>query len=262
MADTIEVWGETAIGRDHMENQDVIFFPGSGRDPLDEGLIAARGRLLAVASGRGGPGIGRPAGLAAVAALVPAYYSGQDDAATGLRRAVAEAGAAVIETGRPAVAALTAAVIAGDRLHLAYAGGGRAYRLRNGIVEALIGGEDEAARLPIAPGHRQPAFPTAIRLQDGDRVWLCSDALGAALTDDDWRRVLAQGQPRRVASRPIALAREREATGDLSVIVAHAGRAPRFSRAQVAALLALGVVAAGAVAWLVWEVWRWSQMGG
>lgn len=261
----IEIWGESAIGRDRMENQDTIFFPGAGRDPLGEEEIAARGYLLAIAAGRGESGIGRPAGRAAVAALVPAYYGGRDSAADGLRRAVAEADAAVAARGDPATAGLIAAVIAGDTLHLAQAGGGRAYRLRDGVVELLTGGPSAnggPAKLPTRPDGPSPEFSLPIPLLPGDRVWLCSDGLAAALSDDDWRRLLAQGRPQRVATRPIDLARERISPGDLSLIVAEARPGGALSRAQLIVLGLLGVLAAGAVGWFLWELLRGLPAGG
>jgi len=57
----------------------------------------------------------------------------------------------------------------------------------------------------------------------------------------------------------VALAHERGAGGDVSVIVAFLRPAPRFSRAQMGVLLALGSAALAALFWLAWELWRWGS---
>jgi serine/threonine protein phosphatase PrpC len=74
--------------------------------------------------------------------------------------------------------------------------------------------------------------------------------------------VAEQRAPREAAARLIALARERGATDDASVVAAFVRAAPWLGRGQTAALLALGATAVGAVGWLVWEALRYWQGGG
>ena len=76
----IDIWGETTAD-DGATSAEAIFFPGAGRDPLSDELMAVRGHLLAVAGGAAG----RAAARAFIAALVPAYYAGGGGAG-GLRR--------------------------------------------------------------------------------------------------------------------------------------------------------------------------------
>ena len=104
----VDIWGETTAG-DGALSQEAIFFPGAGLDPLSDELLVAHGSLLAVV---GGPA-GRAAAREFIAALVPAYYAG-GGGADGLRRAVANAEAAVPD---PAALAFVAVVLAGDTLY-------------------------------------------------------------------------------------------------------------------------------------------------
>ncbi len=242
----IDIWGETAAD-DGATAAEVIFFPGAGRDPLSEELIAARGHLLAVAGGAGG----RAAARAFIAALVPAYYAA-GGGAEGLRRAVADAEAAVAD---PATLDFVAAAIAGDSLYLARAGGGRAYRVREAGVDPL-------ARATAPTAVTGPAFSLAVPLRAGDRVVLCSAAPAAAIGDGrPLAYVAEQRAPREAAARLIALARERGATGDVSIVVAFVRGAPALGRGRLAVLLALGVAALTAVGWLAWELFRFWQVG-
>lgn len=239
----IDIWGETTAD-DGAVPEEVIFFPGAGRDPLSDETIAARGHLLVVAGGAAG----RAAARHFIAALVPAYYTGQGGGAT-LRRATETAAA---EVAQPDALDYVAAAIAGDDLYLARAGGGRAYRVRGASVDPL-------ARA-TAPAGAQPAFSLAVPLRPGDRLVVCSAAAAGALGDGRaLSHVGEQRSPREAAARVIALARERGATGDMSVVAAFVSAAPRLRRGQLVALLVLGAVALCALAWLAWELWRyWS----
>ncbi len=242
----IDIWGETEAA-DGATPAEAIFFPGAGRDPLSEDLMAARGYLLAVAGGAAG----RAAARSFIAALVPAYYAG-GGGADGLRRAVADAEAAVAD---PAALDFVAAAIADSHLYLARAGGGRAYRVR-------AAGVDPLARATAPAGMAGPAFSLAVPLHDGDRVVLCSAAPAAALGDGrPLAYVAEQRAPREAVARLIALAHERGAAGDVSVVVAFVRDAPLLGRGQALTLLALGVAALAAVGWLVWELFRFWQVG-
>jgi len=145
-----------------------------------------------------------------------------------------------------------AVALADGNLFLARMGGGRAYRVRGANVDPLT-------RATAAVG-AQPAYSLAVPLQPGDRVVLCSEATATAVGDG---RVLShiaeQRTPREAVARLVALAHERGAGGDVSVIVAFLRPAPRFSRAQMGVLLALGSAALAALFWLAWELWRWGS---
>lgn len=235
----VDTWGQTEAG-DGIASQEALF-PAPGRDPLGDDVIAARGHLLAVAGGAAG----RAAARAFIAALVPAYYASEGGAA-GLRRAVAEAEAAVAES---AGLDYLAAVLANDNLYLARAGGARAYRVRGASVDPLT--------RATAPAGSRAAFSLAVPLRAGDRVVLCSAAPAEAIGDGRLLgHMAAQRSSREAAARLVALARERGATGDVSVVVAFVGAAPRLTRGQAMTLLALGVAAVAAVGWLVWEMVR------
>ena len=242
----IDIWGET-VAENGATSEEVIFFPGAGRDPLSEELIAARGHLLAVAGGADG----RAAARAFIAALVPAYYAA-GGGAEGLRRAVADGEAAVAD---PVGLEFVAAAIAGDSLYLARAGGGRAYRVRDAGVDPL-------ARATAPTAVAGPTFSLGVPLRAGDRVVLCSAAPAAAIGDGrPLAYVAEQRAPREATTRLIALARERGAAGDVSVVVAFVRDAPALGRGRVAALLALAAAAVAAVGWLAWELFRFWQAG-
>ena len=243
----VDIWGETT-GGDGVPAQEAIFFPGAGLDPLSDELLAARGSLLAVAGGTGG----RAAAREFIAALVPAYYTG-GGGADGLRRAVANAEAVVPD---PAALEFVAVTLADNTLYLARAGGGRAYRVRGETVDPL-------ARATAPAAMTGPAFSLGVPVRAGDRIVLCSAAAAAAVGDGQLLAYVAeQRAPREAAARLVALARERGATDDVSVVVAFVRAAPWFDRRQAAALLVLGAAAVGAVGWLVWEVLRYWQGAG
>lgn len=236
----VDIWGETTTDAG-MPPQEALFYPGAGRDPLSEAWIAARGHLLVVAGGAG-----REAARDFIAALVPAYYAGHGGAG-GLRQAIDAAEADVA-----APLDYVAVALADGNLFLARMGGGRAYRVRGASVDPLT-------RATAAVG-AQPAYSLAVPLQPGDRVVLCSEAAATAVGDGRALSYMAeQRTPREAVTRLVALAHERGAGGDLSVIVAFLRPAPRFSRAQMGVLLALGIAALVALAWLAWELWRWGS---
>ena len=243
----VDIWGETTSG-DGAPAQEAIFFPGAGLDPLSDELLAARGNLLAVAGGAAG----RAAAREFIAALVLAYYAG-GGGADGLRRAVAKAEAAGPD---PAALEFVAVTLADDTLYLARAGGGRAYRVRGQTVDPL-------ARATAPAAMTGPAFSLGVPVRAGDRIVLCSPAAAAAVGDGQLLAYVAeQRAPREAAVRLLALARERGATEDVSVVVAFVCAAPWFARRQAAALLVLGAAAVGSVGWLVWEALRYWQGAG
>lgn len=268
MNGAVEIWGETVGGRGNPDNRESIFFPRPGEDALDGDVAARHGYLLALATGTAGGASGpaaRRAGQALLSALIPAYYHrGGADTAERLRRAVLEAAdTARGRLAQPAAdATLLAAVIDRDQLYLAQAGGGRAYRLRGETAERLTRDAAPGASGLLRAPDARPDFSLAIPLRDGDRVLLCSDGLAGALDGETLGRVGGRDRPSEAVARLIALAQERGAPGDLSVVIAQIRAVTVMTHAHRAVLLALGALAAILSSWFFWELVRYWRDAG
>ncbi|WP_374689269.1 PP2C family serine/threonine-protein phosphatase [Promineifilum sp.] len=268
MNGAVEIWGETVGGRGHPDNREAIFFPRPGEDVLDGDVAARRGYLLAVVAGNAGGATGpaaRRAGQALLSALIPAYYShGGADTAERLRQAVLEAAHTARERlAQPAAdATLLAALIDRHQLYLAQAGGGRAYRLRGETAERLTRDVAPGTSGLLRDPDARPDFSLMIPLQDGDRLLLCSDGLAGALDDETLGKVGGRDRPSEAVARLIALAQERGAPDDLSIIVAQLRVGAVMTRAHRAVLIALGGIAAILSSWFFWELVRYWRDAG
>lgn len=223
--------GLTHAGRVRRTNEDAI-------------LTDPGGALWAVADGLGGLGHGDVAADIVIDHLArlphpaaPADLDAALDAANAaIRRRAARDGLGQIAS--TAVAAL----VAGDRAHLAWAGDSRAYRARDGGIERLTTdhsvvqelvdlyglGEAEAARHPqahvvtraIGGAERVEVASREAPLAPGDRLLLCSDGLTRCLSDAEIAgRLAAPDPPDALCRALVAAALDRGAPDNVSVIV-------------------------------------------
>ncbi len=202
----IESSGLSIVGPVREDNQDSILLP-------DESLPEIPGSLFAVADGMGGYAHGGMASHLAVETLFSALHENPTDKPEkALRRGVEAANIGIykvaqhIGAGRMGTT-LTAAYIVGNLLHLAHVGDSRAYLARQGKVTCLtadhtVVGDMVRARL-ITPEkvrtHSQRSILTRalgmtlfvqpdveqIRLQNDDRLILCSDGVWSALQEEE-----------------------------------------------------------------------------
>ncbi len=187
-----------------LNNEDAL----GHRLPEDEGPLAARGALFAVADGLGGHAGGEVASQTAIETLLAEYYSPRapHGVEAALRQAVQAANAQVYNRARAADTSLrgmqttlTALVLAGETGYLAHVGDSRAYLLREGTLAQLTGDHSEAAELlrlrlitpEQARDHPRRSVLTRtlgsqltmrpdlsrLRLRAEDRFLLCTDGL-------------------------------------------------------------------------------------
>jgi PPM family protein phosphatase len=188
--------------------------------------------VFAVADGMGGHVAGEVAASTAlepIRALDGRVFSDSDAAADALRTAVVEANETVSRMAadepsyRGMGTTLTAAMLEGQRLHVAHVGDSRAYLLRGGrfsqltddhtLVQHLID-EGQITREEAASHPQRSIITRAIgvspdvdvdsltfELQPGDAVLLCSDGLTGVVDDLQIAEVLADGADAEAALR-------------------------------------------------------------
>ncbi|MDX1600899.1 MAG: PP2C family serine/threonine-protein phosphatase [Anaerolineales bacterium] len=151
---------------------------------------------------------------------------------------------------------VAAALVLGDRLYITYVGDSRIYLQRGDrilqisndhtwVQEALdhkiitreeaedhpqahvlrrhIGGKappepDQRLRVSRHPENPGSADDQGFRLQDGDRLLLCSDGLTDLVKDEEIAAELRQGPPEKSADRLVSLARERGGHDNITVV--------------------------------------------
>jgi len=238
--------GDSRVGREHPENEDVIWTPQN----IPPQLLTQKGYLFILADGVGGYQGGRLASQTAVETLQRSYYANSaEDIETSLRMAVEAANTAVCQqaqaTGYTDMGStVVAAVMYQHRLVVANVGDSRAYVWRKGkglrqlstdhtwvaerLAEGLIN-EEEAAhhqlRHVITRSLGQhPVVEPAVRtlaLRPEDRVLLCCDGIWEVLPKEVLRNCMGRNlPPQRIAQM---LAKEALNTGgsdDVSAIVA------------------------------------------
>lgn len=211
---------KTDLGRVRENNEDKFDF----MEPDEPSVLATKGRVYAVADGMGGHSAGQVAAELSLNLFIRNYYADSSgDVESSLRRAVREANARVLDVastvpGRKGMGAtLTAAVFRDDELFLAQVGDSRCYLLRDGelrqltedhswVAEQVRAGnltEEEAEQSPFrnvitrSMGGLPEVEPdvTALAIQPGDRLLLCSDGLSGMVPADEIREILLQGSP-------------------------------------------------------------------
>ncbi len=192
---------------------------GYRREHNEDALrVDAHTALLLVADGMGGHPCGDVASRVAADAVVGALAAGAPD----LVEAIAQADAAVLRAGEDGTGApgmgTTCVACRGcaDGLEIAWIGDSRAYRLRDGRLEALTRDHNEAQHLVdeglLAPEQamhhpgrhmlaralglggleRSEIDTCTVPAAAGDRVLLCSDGLSGELDDERIAALLNQ----------------------------------------------------------------------
>ena len=270
--------------------------------PDDPDELDRRGLLLAVADGMGGSKGGEVASRITIETLLHDYrQTAGTDVADNLRAALTSANGLVYREGlaHPDLAGMgttcTAAVLRGRELTVAHVGDSRAYLVRGGrarqlthdhsLVEQMVRNRQITAEQARTDPRRNvvtrsvgidadlevDASGVDEPLGHGDVVVLCTDGLHGVVRDDELGDTVGGHDLRGACERLVALARERGAPDNLTVILARvevegepgppAGgaaerasrRSPTFTVLVVAGLMLL-LLALGAIGMLLLRI--------
>jgi|HubBroStandDraft_6_1064221.scaffolds.fasta_scaffold207199_2 serine/threonine protein phosphatase PrpC len=242
---TVQVSLQTDVGCHRQTNED------SGRytDPGDENLLATRGRLTIVADGMGGHSAGEVASGIAVEVISRAYYEGNDDAGSALRRSFIEANRAIHdaaakdETLNGMGTTGTALVLRNGSALAAHVGDSRLYLIRNSQIYLMT--EDHSAvmemvkqgLLSLEEARHHPEKNVILRalgshpevevtvwqqpfpLKTGDRFLLCSDGLYDLVEDDEILRTTISEDVHGACEKLIQLAKEHGGYDNITVAI-------------------------------------------
>ncbi len=240
----IQSSGLSVIGPVREDNQDAIHLP-------DLENRNGSGLWFAVADGMGGYAHGGIASLLALKALSNTLtaQNGHTPIPRTLRRAVETANLQVYQKSQQLGAGrmgttLTAAYILGNRLHLTHVGDSRAYLIRNRHAVCLSAdhtavGDMVRGKL-LSPDkirtHAQRSILTKAvglslfiqpdisehRLQEDDRLVLCSDGVWSVVQDEDFARIASDDSSmERISQRLVDLAIQNETDDNASVVAFH-----------------------------------------
>jgi len=264
---------QSDVGRARRDNQDAFGeFTGAGGE-----------RLLVVADGMGGHVGGATASRICVETLGAALEDAEGRPETRLARALSLANARIREAAerQPELAGMGTTAVAllfttRGTAWLGWVGDSRAYRARDGELEALSSDHsvvaewvkvgilqpDEAEHHPRrnellrALGASPDVEPELRELQvrARDRFLLCTDGLSAVVPSEEIRAVLAFETPELAVKKLVAMANERGGPDNVTVTIAEASEAtarpaalaaaPRRSARALRALLAVAAAIA------------------
>jgi protein phosphatase len=216
--------------------------------PEDESLLAARGRLFAVADGMGGHAAGQIAAEMALKTIGDSYFSSARGAPEdALKLAIVKANTEVFDTARAIPSrkgmgcTIVLAAVVGEEVAIAWAGDSRIYRIREGRAEQLTEDhswvreqvrsgaltEAEAERSPYRNiitrclGPEPAVTPEAGRepLRAGDILVLCSDGLTGVVSDDDMAEIVSSRPPAFACQDLIGLANRRGGPDNITAAI-------------------------------------------
>jgi protein phosphatase len=216
--------------------------------PEDESLLAARGRLFAVADGMGGHAAGQIAAEMALKTIGDSYFSSARGAPEdALKLAIVKANTEVFDTARAIPSrkgmgcTIVLAAVVGEEVAIAWAGDSRIYRIREGRAEQLTEDhswvreqvrsgaltEAEAERSPYRNiitrclGPEPAVTPEARRepLRAGDILVLCSDGLTGVVSDDDIAEIVSSRPPTFACKDLIGLANRRGGPDNITAAI-------------------------------------------
>lgn len=212
----------------------------------NEDSLLAESPLFVVADGMGGHAAGEVASEIAIESMrkEAPRYADSDELAKSVEKANDEIIKAALEgKGKEGMGTtMTAAVIEGDSLAIAQVGDSRAYLLHNGRIQqitrdhSLMADMIESGQITPAEARVHPnrslitralgndpnmfADQYEIKIEEGDRILLCSDGLTGMLTDDLLEGFLNEVQnPQECADKLIEQANAHGGVDNITVIV-------------------------------------------
>jgi protein phosphatase len=248
---TVAAATDVGLRRSGNEDNHVLWVGESGaeRDAL--------GVLLVVADGMGGANAGEVASQLTAEVVLATYREfGANDPIASLQQAIEHANTAVYEQARvnPEQRGMgttcTVVAIRGMRLWLAHVGDSRAYLIRGETCRRLTHDHSLVAEL-VERGHLTAtealsdprrnqltrcvgAMPDVVAevialeepLLPGDTVLLCSDGLHGLVSEGEISMIAGDREPAETCDELIAMARERGAPDNITVLVARVKKAP------------------------------------
>jgi protein phosphatase len=240
----VSMGAKTDLGLARENNEDKFDW----LEPEAEDMLAARGRLYAVADGMGGHSSGQIASEMALKTLLRAYFSGRyGDIPTALDAGIRAANALVWEAGRRIPGrtgmgtTITVLVIHEDRAIIGQVGDSRAYRLREDFLEQITEDhswvaeqvrahlltEEEAEASPfrniitrsIGAEERIEPDLSEIQFQAGDVFLLCSDGLSGIVGLEEMKAILAGNSPSMAAWQLVDLANDKGGPDNITCLV-------------------------------------------
>jgi protein phosphatase len=236
----------TNIGCRRATNEDA----GEVVRPSDR-MLADKGMLMMVADGMGGCEGGEIASQLAIETIRRSYYASRGEVAAALSRAFTDANGAIhrLSLRRSELQGMgttcTALVLCQDMAWVAYVGDTRLYLVRNNSIYRMV--EDHSAVMELvkqglvsreeARRHEDRNVllralgtheeidvgtwnePMPVRL--GDRFVLCSDGLYDVVEDEEILKATQYTAPEAACAALVALARQRDASDNITVGVAH-----------------------------------------
>jgi PPM family protein phosphatase len=204
--------------------------------------------LFVVADGMGGHIAGDVASSTAVQTIAEHLRAADAADPETLAQLVRDANAAIWDKAQSDVSlsgmgtTCTLVLIDGERAHIAHVGDSRAYRLRSGALERLTQDHTLVARM-VKEGRLRPEEAerhpqrnmitralgvdpdvrvdlTAVDLDEGDRLLLCSDGLPSMVQEDSIEEALAaETDPQAAADRLVDMANEAGGEDNITVVV-------------------------------------------
>ncbi|HLZ23126.1 MAG TPA: Stp1/IreP family PP2C-type Ser/Thr phosphatase [Ktedonobacterales bacterium] len=245
--------GLTDVGRRRERNQDAV----THFVPQEEDVLAEKGALFVVCDGMGGHAAGEVASELGVNTIRDVYYASESsDIITGLANAIKQANQTIFQYAREHTemtgmgTTCVALVVQGGRAYFLNIGDSRGYLVRESqmrqitldhswVAEQVRAGllTDEQAR---THAHRnvitrslgtQPTVSADLfieRLQDGDRVLLCSDGLHGYVDEAEIERtVQADMDPDGIAQNLINMANDNGGPDNITAILVHLLEVPQ-----------------------------------
>ncbi len=240
----VDCGGLSHIGPARADNQDAIRLP-------DGAWAIERGLLYGLADGMGGYAHGGAASRLALEALFKTFHDGSDPrpVAKNLRRGVEAANLGVYQAaqrlgGIRMGTTLTAAAFTGRTLHVAHVGDSRAYLVRDGRAVCLTRDHTAVGELVrmrvLSPDkvrtHAQRSIlnraaglglfvqpdMAELKLQEDDRVILCSDGLWSVVEDEELAQLARSAHGAQALSHDLVnLALARETDDNVSAVAIH-----------------------------------------
>src|SRR5579859_5452402 len=249
----LEIAELTDVGRRRDSNEDNM----TRLIPKDPKVLERKGAIFVVADGMGGHAAGEVASEIAVETIRETYYEAEsDDIAEILTQATKQANQVIYDrateqAGRAGMGTTCVTVVVrGPLAYIANVGDSRVYLIREGHIRQLTNDHswvaeqvragmltDEQAR---THAHRnvitralgtQPTVSADLfieRLQDGDRVLLCSDGLHGYVDEAEIERtVQADMDPDGIAQNLINMANDNGGPDNITAILVHLLEVPQ-----------------------------------
>ena len=262
----IDIAVVTHAGKVRTHNEDSVLFVR----PSDPEVLGKHGVMGLVADGMGGHKAGEHASRLAVETITRSYFDSREEPRQALLDAFASANGAVFEAAveEPAWKGMgttcVAVAVCRDLMWWAWVGDSRMYLLRRGtlfrmtedhtVVQDMVRRgwmtQEEAAMhddrniLDRAIGTRDAVetgiCDSAMRLEEGDRLVLCSDGLHDLIRDEEMAQWAGEGCAHECADKLLEMALTRGGQDNISVVVLEAKaktaeRKARMTRESVVA---------------------------